>query len=209
MVLVALGVLGAVRGEDDEGGDAGTAAVETRTFSNSPEGLGGDLAKNYVPFSFNYPATWEVLDDGRAPDASNFVHVVRKEDDAIAESFNVGWITADPAAVQDPTMLSPIMDLQREQLAADAPDFRPIKTGPVTVGGRPGLELTFSDKVRDAPPGQEDLWGRVILLPGDDGRGLILLLVASPLAESVEGPAHVGVRGELPIILNSFKTGQR
>lgn len=205
VLLVALGVLGAVFGDDEEGGDAGTAAVETRTFANSPEGLSGELAANYVPFSFNYPATWETVENGRAPGATDFVAMVRREDGEVAESFTVSWINHDPAAVQDPTMLRSLADALRGQFAELLSDFRPIKTGPVTVGGRPGLEFTFSGTME----GGKEVWGRDILLTGDDGRGLRLLLLAHPLAESVEGPAHVGERGELQVILRSFQMGQR
>lgn len=209
VLLAALGLLGAVLGGDGEeggeGGDTGPAAVETRTFVNSPEGLGGDLAENYVPFSFNYPATWEMVENGREPDATDFVQVARGKDGEVTESFTVSWIAHDPAAVQDPTLLGPLVDVIRGQFAEALSDFRPIKMGPVTVGGRPGLEFTFSGTLQ----GGQELWGRDILLPGDDGRGLRLLLLATPLAESVEGPAQVGERGELPVILSSFKIGQR
>ena len=46
------------------------AATDTMSFVNSPDGLSGELAANYVPFSFEYPAGWEVMESGREPGAA-------------------------------------------------------------------------------------------------------------------------------------------
>jgi hypothetical protein len=53
-----------------------------------------------------------------------------------------------------------------------------------------------------------DIWGRVVLLPGTGARkGAILIMLASStgLDVGVHGPEDVGEKGELPIILNSFR----
>ncbi|CAA9302623.1 MAG: hypothetical protein AVDCRST_MAG68-586 [uncultured Gemmatimonadetes bacterium] len=183
LLLVGLGVLGAM-GEDDA-----PAAVETRAFASSPGAAGG---ASFAPFSFDYPTDWE-----REEDPRDLVRVVRKEGGVVAEALRVGYFTSDAD-------LGPMIEDSRRQLAAAFPKFQPVKTGPVTIGGRAGQQVTFSAET-DAG---EEIWGRLILLRGDDGRGLSLLMIATPAAKGVEGPAHVGEQGELPVVLRSFKMGQ-
>lgn len=181
-----------------ETGAAADAAVETRAFVSSAEGLKAELAEDYTPFSFNYPASWKIVENGSEPDDNFYVRMVRSKGDKVAESFLVGSMVNRPDAVQDPTVLRPMVD----EIGAQLADFRLVKTGPQTLGGNPGLQFTFTATTEGS-----EVWGRGILLPGQDGRGLWLVMVANSLADSVEGPAHVGERGQLPVILKSFKMG--
>jgi len=59
-----------------------------------------------------------------------------------------------------------------------------------------------------AAEGEVDIWGRVVLLPSEGTRkGAALVMLASSNSPDVHGPEDVGVRGELPTILNSFRIG--
>lgn len=196
LLLIGLGVLGAL-GE----GDAGGAAAATRSYSSSLKGLNAELAKDYAPFTFNYPASWQIMENGSEPDDQYYVRLLRSRDGKLAEAFLVGSMLNRPEAVQDPAMLRPLVDEMGKQL----PAFQLVKMGPHTVGGRPGLQFTFNTVTED----DREMWGRAILLPGDDGRGLWLVLTATALSDSVQGPAHVGERGDLGVVLRSFRMGQK
>lgn len=176
------------------------APVQTRAFVSSAEGLKAELAEDYTPFSFDYPASWKIVENGSEPDDNFYVRMVRSEGDKVAESFLVGSMVNRPDAVQDPTVLRPMVD----EIGAQLANFRLVKTGAHTLGGNPGLQFTFTTTAEGS-----EVWGRGILLPGQDGRGLWLVMLANSLADSVDGPAHVGERGQLPVILRSFKMGAR
>ena len=55
---------------------------------------------------------------------------------------------------------------------------------------------------------EKDIWGRIVLLPGTGARkGATLLMLASSASSDVHGVEDLGEKGELPIILNSFRLG--
>jgi hypothetical protein len=59
--------------------------------------------------------------------------------------------------------------------------------------------------------GDITLWGWVVFLPpGKEGEtnGLQLLMLSTSLAPELESADDVGVKGQLPVILNSFKMGK-
>lgn len=184
------------------------SAVPTATYVNTPEGLTGDLAANFVPFSFEYPTTWEVVETGREPGASNFVKVEKQvEEGFTAENFAVGYLTLPPGAENDREVLRPLLEALRGQFAQSFPNFQAIGTGPAVLGGREGLYLTFSSRVEGTPRGDVDLWGRVFLIPVGGGRGVAVVMMGTPVGTELSGPADLGQKGELPVVINSFRFG--
>ena len=73
-----------------------------------------------------------------------------------------------------------------------------------------GYEFRFTSLSRDTAKGDIKLWGRVIFLPPQDGgkSGVTLLMLATSLAPELESVADVGEKGELPMILESFRFGR-
>jgi hypothetical protein len=60
---------------------------------------------------------------------------------------------------------------------------------------------------KGTPKGDLPIWGRIVILPNVEGKknGVMLVMLATPLAPDVKSVNDVGVKGELPVILNSFK----
>ena len=169
----------------------------TTRYANSRSGFSGKLADNYVDFSFDYPNSWK-----RVTDSSNFVKVENKSasGDTI-ENFAVGWVSG-------PSSLLPQLAQQlSEQSSRGFPEYRKVSEGEVKIGPYEGYEFRFSSHMKTTA-GEGDIWGRVVLLPSEGSRkGAALVMLASSASPDVHGPEDVGEKGELPIILNSFRFG--
>lgn len=208
--LVALGIflflaLGSLPNTNKNSGPAPSPSrsANTTTYTNSRSQYTGKLADNYVDFSFDYPSDWQRDPDaGRGTDP-NFVKVEKMSSDnkATIENFAVGWVSG-PSAVM-PQLARQLST----QLSSQFPEYKKVSEGEVRIGPYDGYEFRFTSTVKLAEA-EGYLWGRVVLLPSDTGRkGAVLLMLASSASPDVQGPEDVGDKGQLPIILNSFRFG--
>jgi len=64
---------------------------------------------------------------------------------------------------------------------------------------------------RNTSKGDLKLWGRLIFLPPVNGgkNGITLLMLATSLAPELKSVDDVGVKGELPMMLASFRFGKK
>ena len=184
---------------------APTQAANTKRYVNSREGRSGSLADNFVDFSFNYPNNWE-LDDNPAP---NFVRVERKmtDDDGgnfTQENFAVGWVSATGTAL-DKQLMPQLAKQFNTQFAAQFPNYKKVSEGETKIGDYDGYEFRFT-----AEKNNVEFWGRVAMLPPPSGqkKGVALVMIASDRATELSGVEDVGEKGELPVILESFRFGE-
>jgi hypothetical protein len=189
------------RGNSNRGTARQTA--NTKQYVNSREGRSGSLAENFVDFSFDYPDNWEV-DPNPAP---NFVRVERKitDDDGnfTQENFAVGWVSATGTAV-DKQLMPQLAKQFNTQFAAQFPNYKKVSEGETRIGAYDGYEFRFT-----AEKNNVEFWGRVAMLPPPAGqkKGVALVMIASDRAPELSGIDDVGERGELPVILESFRFG--
>jgi hypothetical protein len=186
---------------NQSGGGDSSVAADTVQFVNSRERLTGKLAENYVDFAFNYPKSWVIDPATQKPGSSNFIKVEKAEDDYTMENFAVGYFSGGSEAI--PILLNQLSS----QFSKGFPNFEKVSEGNTRVGSYDGYELRFNALVKGTPKGDIPMWGRVVFLPNPEGKkqGLILIMIATPLAADVKSVHDVGVKGELPVILNSFK----
>lgn len=181
-------------------------------FVNSKAHLDGKLAEKYSDFSFYYPNTWQFDPKSGVPGASNFVKVERRlPPDFTQENFAVSWYDSQGTLALDQENVFPklIKNLE-DRLAKSYPEFKVLSEGPATINNLNGYELRFQSVSRGTEKGDITLWGWVVFLPpGKEGEsnGLQLLMLSTSLAPEIKSASDVGVKGELPIILNSFKVG--
>ena len=178
--------------------DAPVAVGGTVTWTNDPTRVVGEKAANFIPFTFQYPAEWRVVEDGTQADAEspNFVKVENATADGITvENFAVGWYSGTGAAE--------VIGVIEPQFAASFPKY--VKVGDRTwmVDGISSPGILFQARV-DTPGGPVPFFGRVIAVPVEPAKGLMVVLFASDRAEGVTGPEDVGEAGQMPIILGSF-----
>jgi hypothetical protein len=181
-------------------------------FVNASASLGGKLAEYYSDFSFYYPQAWEKDSKAGAAGASNFVKVERRlPPDFTQENFAVSWYESRGTFEADEAEIFPkLVESSKSRYANSFPEFEVLSEGETTVNGIKGYEFRFQSVSRETEKGDITLWGRVIFLPpGDEGKknGVQLLMLTTSLAPELTSADDVGVKGELPMILNSFRMG--
>jgi len=209
ILLLALGGIGYfvsknIQSTQNANVPAATQGANTKQYVNSRAGRSGNLSTNYVDFSFYYPGTWE-LDPDPAP---NFVKVERAitqggSGEITQENFAVGWVGATGTAL-DKQLLPQLAAQLNSQFAAQFPNYQKVSEGEAQAGSYNSYEFRFTAKANDVV-----FWGRVALLapPSGQTKGVALVMLATDRAPGLSGVEDVGERGELPIILNSFRFG--
>lgn len=173
-------------------------------FVNSQEALKGKLAENFVAFSFYYPNRWEKDPKAGTGGSANFVEVHRQLDQSSPqESMAVSWYDLQEFSFED---LAKKKSAQLEEMIGQ---YRKVSEGPTKVGTYEGYELRFEGRTERADKSEMSIWGRVVWLPVSQGSktGVALLMYATSLTPDVRSIDEVGVKGELPMLLESFRFG--
>lgn len=186
--------------------------ADATQFVNSKDNLDGKLLERYVDFSFYYPNTWEQDPTAGVPGASNFAKVERRiPPDFTQENFAVGWYSSSGSVETDRTLFPKLAENLSAQLATGFPEYRKISEGVTRAGVYEGYEFRFEGMSRNTAKGDVKIWGRVIFVsPADGGNtGATLLMLATSLAPELQTVDDVGVKGELPMLLESFRFGKK
>jgi hypothetical protein len=183
-------------------------------FVNTNANLDGKLAENYSDFSFYYPNTWEKDPKTGVAGASNFIRVERRlPPDFTQENFGVSWYESRGTYETDSQEVFPkLVESLKARYAKSFPEFEVLSEGETTVNGIKGYEFRFQSVSKGTEKGDITLWGRVVFLPpGVEGKknGVQLLMLTTSLAPELTSADDVGIKGELPVILNSFKLGSK
>ncbi|HSL54052.1 MAG TPA: hypothetical protein VK868_06635 [Pyrinomonadaceae bacterium] len=185
----------------------------TVKFENSNEKLDGKLAEHYFDFSFYYPQNWKRDPKSGVSGAVNFVSVDRSlPPDFTQESFAVGWYTSTGTFVGDLSSYPQRAEEYSNSLAKRIPEYKKISEGPTKVNSMQGYEFRWEGLSKGTDRGDLKLWGRVIFLPtGTEGdtTGATLTMLTTSLAGELSSVADVGERGEMPVILDSFRFGKK
>jgi hypothetical protein len=189
------------------------APPDTSKFTNARANLDGKLAEHYFDFSFYYPNNWELDPKAGVPGASNFAKVERRlPPDFTQENFAVGWYTSKGTYAADEATFPQLVEALGASLAKGFPDYQKVSEGPTKVNSLEGYEFRFTSVSKGSEKGDIQLWGRVIFLPpGVEGEatGATLVMLATSLAPELSGVEDVGERGQMPVILESFRLGTR
>lgn len=193
-----------VQSKDAGNGDAPVAAANTKHFKNAPAGRTGDLAANYVGFEFDYPDSW--INKPQEAGGPNFVSVERQENNFTLESFNVGYFQTG-GGVAGNEQLFPVLTAQlAQQFSQQFGGLQKVREGKTAVGSYEGYEGLFHGNVQDATGKPLSIFVRTILLPTTDGsKGVTLIMLGTSASPDVKQAEDLGVKGELPLILKSFR----
>jgi hypothetical protein len=181
-------------------------------FVNSNKNLDGKLAEHFVDFSFYYPERWEKDPKAGVPGATNFAKVERRlPPDFTQENFAVGWYSSSGSEANDRTLFPTLTENLSAQFAKNFPDYHKVSEGETKAGVYDGYEFRFESTSRNTAKGDLKVWGRVIFIPPVDGgkNGVTLLMLATSLAPELRSIDDVGAKGELPMILESFRFGKK
>ena len=181
-------------------------------FVNSNENLDGQLAEHYVDFSFYYPNRWQKDPAAGVPGARNFAQVERRlPPDFTQENFAVAWNSSAGSADADRSVFPTLAAKLSAQFEKSFPGYSKVSENETKVGVYDGYEFRFEGMSRNTSKGDLKLWGRLIFLPPVDGgkNGVTLLMLATSLAPELKSVDDVGVKGELPMMLASFRFGKK
>jgi hypothetical protein len=177
-------------------------------FVNSSKNLDGQLAEHYVDFSFYYPNRWRKDPTAGRPGARNFAQVERRLPPTFTqENFAVAWNSSAAPVAENRALFHTLAENLSVQFANKFPGYRKVSEGETKLGVYDGYEFRFESMSPNTAKGDLKLWGRVILLaPVDGGKnGVTLLMLATSLAPELKSVDDVGVKGELPMMLASFR----
>lgn len=182
-------------------------------FVNSQTNLDGKLAEHYLDFSFYYPQTWITDPKAGVPGASNFAKVERMlPRNFTQENFAVGWYTSRGTVAADTPTYPQLVEQLGANLAKGFPGYRKVSEGPTKINNLDGYEFRFVSLSEGTERGDIELWGRVVFLPtgvAGDQTGATLIMLATSLAPELSGVEDVGQKGEMPVILESFRFGRK
>jgi len=181
-------------------------------FVNSKDNLDGKLAEHYVDFSFYYPNNWEKDPKAGVAGASNFAKVERRlPPDFTQENFAVGSYVSAGSPESDRAAFHGLVENLSAQFEKNFPDYKKVSEKGIKVGVYDAYEFRFEAFSRNTAKGDLKIWGRAIFLPPPAGQtdGVTLLMLATSLAPELKSVDDVGVKGELPMILESFRFGKK
>jgi len=181
-------------------------------FVNSNNNLDGKLAEHFVDFSFYYPERWEKDPKAGVPGATNFAKVERRlPPNFTQENFAVGSYVSAGSPQGDRAAFHGVVENLSAQFEKNFPGYRKVSEGETKVGVYDGYEFRFEAFSQNSIKGDIRIWGRAILLPPVDGtrNGVMLLMLATSLAPELRSIDDVGTKGELPMILQSFRFGKK
>ena len=177
-------------------------------FVNSKDNLEGKLLENYIDFSFYYPDRWV-----KVPSAGNFVTVERRlPPDFTQENFAAApWYSPEESTVTDNEFFHKLAEKDDADFAKRFPEYRKVSEGPTKVGVYDAYEFRFEAVSRGTDKGDITLWGREIFFSPRQGEkaGLKFLILTTSLAPELKSADDIGQKGELPMLLESFRFGKK
>jgi hypothetical protein len=182
-------------------------------FKNAKDNLDGKLADHYFDFSFYYPKSWQSDPKAGVPGATNFAKVERSlPPDFTQENFAVGWYTSEGTFAADLPSYPRRVEEFSKALSKVFPEYHKVSEGPTKINSMDAYEFRWAGVSKGTEKGDLQLWGRVVFLPTGvegDKSGATLTMFATSLAPELLGVEDVGEKGEMPVILESFRVGKK
>ncbi|HVG25386.1 MAG TPA: hypothetical protein VND45_14610 [Thermoanaerobaculia bacterium] len=187
------------------GDDAAPARDDMTRYVNTREGRTGNLADNYVDFSFIYPKTWTIKTED--PDNINYVTVERSVEGKTYENFNVGYFTPAGSDDANQQLYRQVLGPIENQFAQQFRDFRKVSDGPTKVGPYDGYNALYDGWV-EVNGKRVNVFVRAIFIPAPSGaRGVSMMMIGTSLNPDLKEANDLGTKGELPLVLESFRFG--
>lgn len=185
------------------------APPNTTKFANSKGNLDGKLAEHYLDFSFYYPNTWELDPKAGGPGSGNFTKVERRlPPDFTQENFAVRWYPSKGTYAADLSDFPQKVAEFSAGLGNAFPGYRKVSEGPTKINSLDAYEFKWVGLSKGTEKGDLQLWGRVVFVPTGvvgDSNGAILSMFTTSLAPELSSVDDVGAKGEMPVILDSFR----
>jgi uncharacterized protein YxeA len=188
------------------------APPNTTKFTNSQANLDGKLVEHYFDFSFYYPDNWVVDPKAGTAASGNFAKVERRlPPDFTQENFAVRWYESKGTFASDLANYPTQVEEFSASLAKAFPEYHKVSEGPTKINSLDAYEFRWVGASKGSVKGDLQLWGRVVFVPTGvegDKTGAILTMFTTSLAPELSGVEDVGEKGQVPVILESFRFGK-
>lgn len=190
--------------------------VGPKRFVNTKEALvaaAPELTTHFLPFSFDVPEGWSYEEGGSKPPGSNFVKVERRSSPrTTAENFSVGvfWTSAPPGPIPDDVLTAKLGKFKKT-IERSIPGAKILADVAMTFDGRRARGFRFATQAPAEHTGGEPLdgWGLVLFVPDVSGSdGAVLIMMGTAADGRFTSAEDVGVKGDLPRLIASFKFGR-
>jgi hypothetical protein len=190
---------------DTSGGGLLEPKPDLAHYANTREGRTGNLLESYVDFSFDYPKTWTLKTAD--PDNINFVTAERSVDGKTYENLNVGYFTPAATEAENQQLYTQVLGQIEGQFSQQFRDFRKVTEGPTRIGEYDAHHALYDGWVEVG--GQRvGVFVRAAFIPQPGGnRGVSMMMIGTTLNPALTEAADLGTKGELPLVLQSFKFG--
>jgi hypothetical protein len=191
------------------GESSGGALLERKPdlahYANTREGRTGNLLESYVDFSFDYPKTWTLKTAD--PDNINFVTAERSVDGKTYENINVGYFTPAATEAENQQLYTQVLGQIEGQFSQQFRDFRKVTEGPTRIGEYDAHHAVYDGWV-EVDGKRVGVFVRAAFIPQPGGnRGVSMMMIGTTINPALTEAADLGAKGELPIVLQSFKFG--
>ena len=120
------------------------------------------------------------------------------------------WFSTEETSTFDDAFFQKLVAKDDANFAKKFPGYKKVSEGPVKIGTYDGYELRFEGASPGTDKGDLTLWGREIFFAPRAGEktGVKLLILTTSLAPELRSIDDVGAKGELPMLLESFRFGK-
>ena len=171
-------------------------------YVNQKDKLPKVLQSKFVPFSFQYPRTFEVQPQSDA----NFVKVEKYAPAGkpnTAENFAVGYARFDDPNRRDESLYDQLLDQLGKQIGAGFHNYKEVKRNSTTVDGTKCRTALFQADFANAP--QIQIFGKIIVVhpPGKE-YGVTILMLGTSMSRDIKSADDLGTKGDTADIVRSF-----
>lgn len=173
------------------------------TYTNMKANLPAGLQTNFIPFSFDYPKSFELQPQSE----SNFVKVEKYAAAGkgnTAENFAVGYAWFNPPNAQSDALYDTLLDQLGQQLSGTFHNYKELRRVPLSVDNVQSRAALFQADFNDAA--RTMIYGKTIVVhPPGKKNGVTILLLGTSLSRDVKNPDDLGTKGDTADILRSFR----
>ena len=182
-----------------------TAAPGTKIFINKSDAIPANLKDQFVPFAFHYPDKFAVV-----PDENAFIKIEKQENGKTMAGFAVLPLTISSPKAESGTIYPPLMNDMSKRFAARIPGFQEISQKPADFKSahfyHDGWDMRWQSGAQDTSPGGGTSYGRVLFLrESTTSHGVMITMISAPSDPDHNSSTVVGDRGDLAVILQSFR----
>jgi hypothetical protein len=180
-------------------------AADWKSYNSLSGNIPADMQEHLVPFTFSYPLEFEIV-----PSSGNFVKVEEgtapgTDDNFTFENFGVGYFNI-PSDGVDAVAMPLLIEQLGSQFAAGFPGYREVAQFEEGVSGYKGRAMIFESELKGTPKGDVKIFGKLVMVrkPGAT-KGVTIIMLATTADPEIKTVYDVGVKGDLPGIIQSFK----